>query len=70
MFTFKKWMWGKFTAIMGEDRAYDKYLIHFNHYQKNVVDSELQKDLNVKVLSKEEFLKVRKIKTKCKTSGC
>lgn len=55
---------------MGEDRAYDKYLTHFNHYQKNVVDSELQKDLNVKVMSKEEFLKVRKLKIKSKTGCC
>jgi len=70
MITFKKWLWGKLTAIMGEDRAYDKYLTHFNHYQKNVVDSELQKDLNVKVMSKEEFLKVRKLKIKSKTGCC
>jgi hypothetical protein len=56
--------------LLGPDRAYAKYLAHFNHYQKNVVDNELQKDLNVKAMSKEEFLKVWKSKAKCKTGCC
>jgi len=70
MFKFKKWLWTKITGLLGADRAYAKYLAHFNHYQNNVVDSELQKDLNVKAMSKEEFLKVWKLKTKCKTGCC
>lgn len=69
MFKFKKWLWTKITGLMGDDRAYAKYLAHFNHYQENVVDSELQSDLNVKAMSKEEFLKVWKPVKKCK-SGC
>jgi len=56
--------------LLGVNRAYAKYLAHFNHYQKNVVDSELQKDLNLKAMSKEEFLKVWKRKGKCKTGWC
>ncbi len=55
---------------MGSDRAYAKYLAHFNHYQMNVVDSELQKDLNVKAMSKEEFLKVWKISKKSRVGCC
>ncbi len=72
MFKLKKWVWTKITQLLGADRAYAKYLAHFNHYQKNVVDSELQKDLNVKAMSKEEFLKVWKSKSnsKCKTGCC
>jgi hypothetical protein len=50
--------------LLGVDRAYAKYLAHFNDYQKNVVNVELQKDLNVKAMSKEEFLKVWKPKAK------
>ena len=33
MFKFKKWLWTKLTGFMGSDRAYAKYLAHFNHYQ-------------------------------------
>ena len=70
MFKFKKWLWTKKTGLLGSDRAYAKYLAHFNHYQVNVVDSELQKDLNVKAMSKEEFLKAWKPTKKCKTGCC
>jgi hypothetical protein len=69
IFELKKWIWTKFNALLGAERAYAKYLSHFNHYQKNVVDSELQKDLNIKPMSKEEFMKVWKPKIKPK-SGC
>lgn len=70
MFKFQKWLWTKITGLLGADRAYAKYLAHFNEYQKNVVDSELQKDLNVKAMSKEEFLKVWTPKSKRKTGCC
>lgn len=70
MFKFKKWLWVKVTGLMGANRAYAKYLAHFKHYQVNVVDSELQKDLNVKAMSKEEFLEVWKPNKKCKTGCC
>lgn len=70
MFKFKKWLWIKMTEFMGSDRAYAKYLAHFNHYQMNVVDSELQKDLNVQAMSKEEFLKVWKINKKSRVGCC
>ncbi|MDI1308984.1 MAG: hypothetical protein PSV17_06065 [Methylotenera sp.] len=69
MFKFKKWLWAKITRFLGLNRAYEKYLAHFNHYQTNVVDGELQKDLNVKAMSKEEFTKVWK-PTKKSKSGC
>jgi len=69
MFKLKKWLWTKITAMLGSDRAYAKYLAHFNHYQNHVVDRELQKDLNLQPMSKEEFLRVWKPKSKCK-SGC
>jgi len=70
MFKFKKWLWTKISGFMGSDSAYAKYLAHFNHYQMNVVDSELQKDLNVKAMSKEEFLKVWKINNKSRVGCC
>jgi hypothetical protein len=70
MFKFKKWLWTKITGLMGADRAYAKYLTHFNHYQAQAVDSKLQKDLNVKAMTKEEFLKVWKLNKKPKTGCC
>jgi hypothetical protein len=70
MFKLKKWLWTKITGLLGVDRAYARYLTHFNDYQKNVVNVELQKDLNVKAMSKEEFLKVWKPKLKSKTGCC
>ena len=70
MFKLKKWIWIKITRLLGANRAYAKYLAHFNDYQKNVVNVELQKDLNVKAMSKEEFLTVWKPKAKCKTGCC
>ena len=70
MFKFKKWIWTKLTGLMGPDRAYAKYLAHFKYYQVNVVDSELQKDLNVKAMSKDEFLKFWKKNKKCNTGCC
>ncbi|PPC83240.1 MAG: hypothetical protein CTY38_04765 [Methylotenera sp.] len=70
MFKLKKWIWTKITELLGADRAYAKYLAHFKHYQNNVVDSELQKELNVKPMNKEEFLKLWKPKAKSKTGCC
>ncbi|NOS96169.1 MAG: hypothetical protein HOP26_07080 [Methylotenera sp.] len=70
MFKLKKWLWTKMTGLLGADRAYAKYLAHFNHYQNNVVDKALQKDLNVKPMTKEAFLKVWKQKPKCNTGCC
>lgn len=70
MYKFKKWLWVKITGLMGSNRAYAKYLAHFKHYQANVVDSELQKALNVTAMSKEEFLEVWKPNKKSKTGCC
>lgn len=69
MFKFKKWLWTKISGLLGANRAYAKYLAHFNHYQTNVVDKALQKELNVKAMTKEEFLKVWKPGKK-KNKGC
>jgi hypothetical protein len=70
MFKFKKWLWTKITDLMGPDRAYAKYLAHFNQYQANAANSQLQKELNVKAMTKEEFLKVWQPKKKCKPGCC
>jgi hypothetical protein len=70
MFRLKKWLWTKVTGLLGADRAYAKYLTHFNHYQNNVVDKELQKDLNLKPMSKEDFLKAWNPKSKSKNGCC
>lgn len=70
MFKIKKWLWTKITSLMGADRAYAKYLAHFNEYQAHAVDRALQKELNVKAMSKEEFLKVWTITKKSKKGCC
>lgn len=70
MFKFKKWLWSKITLLMGVNRAYAKYIAHFNHYQKNIVNRDLQKDLNIKAMTKEEFTKVWQAKTKRKPGCC
>ncbi|MDX1916116.1 MAG: hypothetical protein SFU55_11075 [Methylophilus sp.] len=71
MFKFKKWLWTKYQALMGSDRAYAKYLAHFNHYQEHVVDKTLQQEANVKAMTKEEFLLVwNKPKKQCKPGCC
>jgi hypothetical protein len=70
VFKIKKWLWTKTTGLMGVDRAYAKYLAHFNDYQANKVDSDLQQDLNVKAMTKEEFIKVWKLGKKSKKGCC
>lgn len=57
VFTLKKWFWAQWQKLRGADRAYAKYLAHFEHYQAQVVNSELQQSLNIKPMSKEAFLK-------------
>lgn len=70
MFKIKKWLWTKITRLMGADRAYAKYLAHFNEYQEHAVDRSLQNELNVKAMSKEDFLKVWKPTKKSKKGCC
>ena len=70
MFKLKKWLWTKITGLVGVNRAYAKYLAHFKYYQTNVVDSELQKDLNVMPMSKEEFIRIWNSKIKNRTGCC
>lgn len=70
MFKFKKWLWTTFTRLLGADRAYAKYLAHFNEYQEHAVDRTLQNELSVKAMSKEDFLKVWKPTKKSKKGCC
>jgi hypothetical protein len=70
MFKFKKWLWTKYQAMMGADRAYAKYLAHYNHYQAHVVDKALQQELNIKPMTKEAFLQAWQPKKKSKTGCC
>jgi hypothetical protein len=56
MFKLKKWLWTQWQKLRGADRAYAKYLAHFQHYQAQVVNSELQQSLNIQPMSKEAFL--------------
>ena len=69
MFRLKKWLWTNIMTIRGADRAYTKYLQHFEDYQANKSNSELQKELNVTAMTKDEFLKVWSANKKSK-SGC
>jgi len=55
-FRAKKWLWTKITERRGPDRAYAKYLANFNRIQANA-DSTLQKELNIKAMTKEEFIR-------------
>ncbi len=68
-FKAKKWLWTKFTDLRGADRAYEKYLAHFEQQQANV-DSTLQQALQVKPMTKEAFLKVWKPSKQCKPGCC
>ncbi len=70
IFSIKKWLWTKLIGLMGSERAYAKYLAHFNHHQANVVNAELQQELNVKVMTKAEFLKVWQPVKKRKKGCC
>lgn len=69
MYKVKKWFWTTITRLMGVDRAYAKYLAHFNKYQQDV-DPALQKELNVNAMSKEDFLKVWTLTKKSKKGCC
>lgn len=55
-FRAKKWLWTKFTEGRGPDKAYAKYLANFNRVQASA-DSALQKELNVKAMTKDEFVR-------------
>ena len=56
-FRAKKWLWTKITEGRGPDKAYAKYLANFNRVHANV-DDKLQKELNVKAMTKGEFIRV------------
>lgn len=66
-FRAKKWLWTKVTEGRGPDRAYAKYLANFNRVQANA-DSELQKALNVKAMTKDEFIRAWNGTSKSKAS--
>lgn len=78
MFAFKKWLWRRWQALLGADRAYARYLKHFQHYQTQVVDRELQQSLNLQPMSKQAFMQAWQQKTGkptgkscgCKPGGC
>ena len=53
----KKWLWTKLTEGRGQDKAYAKYLANFNRVQANA-DGALKKELNVKAMTKAEFIRV------------
>jgi retron-type reverse transcriptase len=56
-FRAKKWLWTKLTEGRGPDKAYAKYLANFNRVQANT-DGALQKELNVKAMTKAVFIRV------------
>ncbi len=73
MFTLKKWLWSQWQKLRGSDRAYAKYLAHFQHYQAQVVNPELQQSLNLQPMSKEAFLQAwqkQGLSTGGKSCGC
>lgn len=78
LFKVKQWLWTRWQSLLGTDRAYARYLKHFEHYQTKVVDGALQQSLNIQPMSKEAFLaawqkKPRKPNGKscgCSSGGC
>jgi hypothetical protein len=73
MFSFKKWLWRQWQSWRGADRAYAKYLAHFQHYQSQVVDPALQQSLQLQPMSKEAFLQAwqqKGLKPAGKSCGC
>ncbi len=70
LFSIKKWAWTKLTGLMGADRAYAKYLENFNHYQAKTTNPKLQQELNIKAMTKAEFLKIWKPGKKSKKGCC
>lgn len=73
MFKLKKWWWTQWQKLLGSDRAYAKYLAHFKRYQTHVVDPELQQSLQLKPMSKEEFVQAwqkKTLKPSGKSCGC
>lgn len=77
-FSLKKWIWTQWQQWRGVDRAYAKYLAHFQHYQTQVVDGALQQSLNIQPMTKEAFLKAWQQKgltpagksCGCQSGGC
>lgn len=57
-FKFKKWLWTTVVKKRGPDKAYAKYLANFNRVQANAADSALQNELDVKAMTKDEFIRV------------
>jgi hypothetical protein len=78
MFKLKKWLWTQWQKLLGTDRAYARYLAHFNRYQRQAVDDELQQSLNLKPMSKQAFEQAWQKKTLkpggkscgCSSGGC
>lgn len=73
LFKCKQWLWNKWQALLGTDRAYTRYLKHFEHYQTQVVDGSLQQSLNIQPMSKEAFLAAwhkKPLKPAGKSCGC
>jgi len=57
-FRAKKWLWTTITERKGPGKAYAKYLANFNRVQANAGTGDLQKELSVKAMTKEEFVRV------------
>ncbi|HEY0906767.1 MAG TPA: hypothetical protein VGE17_06160 [Methylophilus sp.] len=73
MFTFKRWCWTYWQKLLGADRAYARYLQHFEHYRTEVVDSTLQQSLNLQPMSKAAFLQAwqkKGLAASGKSCGC
>lgn len=73
MFAFKQWIWRKWQNLLGADRAYARYIAHFERYQTQVVDKHLQQSLQLKPMSKEAFVQAwqqKTLKPAGKSCGC
>lgn len=73
VFRLKQRLWLQWQSLLGVDRAYARYLKHFEHYQTQVVDGGLQQSLNIQPMSKAAFLAAWQktpLKPKAKACGC
>jgi hypothetical protein len=73
MFKLKKWVWTQWQKMLGTDRAYARYVAHFERYRAQASDDELQQSLNLKPMSREAFEQAwhkKTIKPAGKSCGC
>lgn len=58
MFALKKWLWTQWQKLRGVDRAYARYLAHFEQVRSAADDQALRESLQLQPMQRDEFIKV------------